>query len=113
MTKTDVKRAWTKVGDELSGLGLKLKYHMQQELTDDDDGDEVRAALKRLADAIDDTVDAAENAAKDPAVRDDVRSAGQLLIDALSTTVNEAVKSCRAAAGEATAASEPKSDAEG
>ncbi len=100
MTKTDVKTAWSKVGDELSGLGLKLKYHIQGEFADDEDGDEVKAALKRLADAIDDTVDAAGNAAKDPAVREDVKNAGQSLITALATTMNEAVKACRSASNE-------------
>ena len=100
MTKTDVKMAWSKVGDELSGLGLKLKYHVQEEFADDDDGKEVKAALKRLADAIDDTVDAAGNAAKDPAVREDVKDASQSLITALTTTMNEAVNACRSATSE-------------
>ena len=100
MTKSDVKLAWGKVGDELSGLGLKLKYHVQEEFSDkadDDDGTEVKVALKRLADAIDDALDAAENAAKDPAVREDVKDAGRSLMDALTTTVNEAVTACRTA----------------
>ena len=95
MTKTEVRTAWSKVGDELSGLGLKLKYHIQEESADEEDGDEVKAALKRLADAIEDTADAAGNAAKDPAVREDVKNAGQSLMTPLATTVNEAVKACR------------------
>lgn len=109
MTKTDVKIAWSKVGDELSGLGLKLKYHVQEEFAHDDDGDEVKAALKRLADAIDDTVDAAGKAAKDPAVREDVKDASQSLITALATTMNEAVNACRSASSETTR-TEPDDD---
>ena len=101
MSKTDVKLAWTKVGDELSGLGLKLKYHAQQEFSGDDDDAEssadVKDALKRLAAAIDDAVDAVGNAAKDPAVRTDVKNTGQSLLTALTTTVNEAITTVKGA----------------
>lgn len=100
MTRTDVKRAWTKVGDELSSLGLKLKMHAEEEFSDED-GEEVKTALKRLADAIDDAVEAVGNAASDPAVQADVKTTGTSLLDALTTTANEVISSCRSAADEA------------
>ncbi len=96
MSTGNVKDAWSKVAEELSSLGLKLKYHVEEEFTDDD-GTNVKEALQRLADAIDDTVDAASNAAKDPAVRENVKSTGAQLISALSTTIDQAVKSVTAA----------------
>ena len=97
MSKNDLKVAWTKVGDELQGLGLKLKYHVEQEFAEEDDGDDdgVKASLKRLGEAIEDAVDAAEHAAQDEAVRADLRSTGRELVAALSTTVDHAVKGVR------------------
>jgi hypothetical protein len=95
MGMNETKQAWGKVGDELSGLGLKLKYHVQAEFAEEEAGPEVKAALQRLAEAIDDTVDAVGNAAKDDAVREDLRTAGQALVDALSTTVDGAVSGIR------------------
>ncbi len=85
-----MKQAWSKVADELSGLGLKLKYHIQEEFADDG-GSEVKAALQRLANAIEESVDVVGNVAKDPAVRDDVRDTGRLFVDALSKTFDKAV----------------------
>ncbi|MFT7598059.1 MAG: hypothetical protein ACI8TP_000980 [Acidimicrobiales bacterium] len=94
MSKTGVKQAWCNVADELAGLSLKLKYHVQEEFSDDD-GDDVKSAIDRLAEAIDDTVEAAGNAAKDPAVREDLKATGKLLTEALHTTVDEAVRGVR------------------
>jgi hypothetical protein len=94
MSKAEVKKAWSKVADEISGLGLKLKLHLQEE-TAADDGEEMKAAFKRLGDAIEDTVEAAEKAAKDTAVRQDVRDTGTALIDALQATVDKAVAGVR------------------
>ncbi len=89
-----MKQAWSNVADELSGLGLKLKYHVQEEFAEDG-GTEVKAALQRLANAIEETVDVVGNVAKDPAVRSDVRDSGRLFIDALSTTFDQAVSSVK------------------
>jgi ElaB/YqjD/DUF883 family membrane-anchored ribosome-binding protein len=91
MSNENIKDAWTKVGDELSDLGLKLKYHVRQEFSDETN-DEVKSALKRLGEAVEDTVQAVGNAAKDEAVRQDVKQTGKQLLDALSTTFEEARK---------------------
>lgn len=89
MTKQDVKTAWTRVADELSSLGLKLKYHVEQEFADDDTP-EVKAALKKLSDAVEDAAEAVGNAASDPAVREDLAEAGHRIVEAIGTTVSQA-----------------------
>lgn len=94
MTNTDVRMAWSKVGDQLSALGLKLKLHAEQEFADGDD-DEVTKALERLSEAIDNAADAVGNAVTDKAVQHDVREAGRNLIDAIAATVNQATSQLR------------------
>ncbi len=89
MTTHDVKTAWSRVGDELSGLGLKLKLHAEQEMGDDDPT-EVKAALKRLSDAIEDAAEAVGNAAKDPSVREDIVDVGHSLASAMGQTMSHA-----------------------
>jgi hypothetical protein len=97
MSTNELKVAWSKVGNELEGLGLKLKYHVEQEFGDDDEGDDggVKGALNRLGEAFEDAVEAAEHAAKDQAVREDLRATGRELVAALTTTVDQAVKGVR------------------
>ena len=87
-----VKSAWLDVGDELESVALKLKLHLEQEMSDDDDVD---AVLDRLANRIHDAIEAAENAAEDPAVRDDLRETGRRLVDAMSTTFHAATRATR------------------
>ena len=94
MTTSDIRRAWGRVGDELTGLGLKLKLHAEQELTDDDVS-EADDTLERLGEALDAVADAVQNAAQDPAVRDDVKEAGRRLKDALAVTMAEATRPLR------------------
>lgn len=94
MATYDVKRAWMNVGDELASIGLKLKLHVEQGF-DDDDEESVRDALKRLSDAIEDTVDIAESVVKDPAIRADVVETGRRLADAVSVTFNKAQSDIR------------------
>ncbi len=94
MTQTDVKMAWSRVGDKLSALGLKLKLHAEQEFADDDT--EVKDALKRLADAFEDTANAIGNASTDKAVQRDVSEAGRRFVEAVSTTVNQAASGLKA-----------------
>jgi hypothetical protein len=53
------------------------------------DATELKAALRRLADALDGVFDAAGNAVRDPAVKDDVRDIGRALSDAFSATFAE------------------------
>lgn len=83
----DATAGWNELGNRLSALGLKLKLHWGQAQSDDDEA--AQAALRRLADAIEDAFDAVGNAAKDPAVQDDVRQTGQALLDALSASFAE------------------------
>ncbi len=89
----DVRSAWQSAGDRLSGLGLKLKLHYEQQRAEDEAEDEprpeVKEAVKRLADAVQDTFEAMGSAVKDPAVRADVKQVGQSLTDALGVTFAE------------------------
>lgn len=94
MSTREVRAAWGKVGDELAGLGLKLKLHAEQELSDDDVR-ESDAALERLGEALDAVVEAVQNAAEDPAVREDLAETGRRLVDALSITMDEVTKPLR------------------
>jgi hypothetical protein len=84
----DPKKAWADVGDALSALGLKLKLHTQQEMTEE--GKEFTSALQRLAATVDDIFDGLGNAARDPAVRDDARSVAQSFAGAVDATIDEA-----------------------
>ena len=84
----DPKKAWADVGDALSALGLKLKLHTQQEMTEE--GKEFTSALQRLASTVDDIFDGLGNAARDPAVRDDARSVAETFAGAVDATIDEA-----------------------
>jgi hypothetical protein len=84
----DPKKAWADVGDALSALGLKLKLHTQQEMTEE--GKEFTSALQRLASTVDDIFDGLGNAARDPAVRDDARGVAQTFAGAVDATIDEA-----------------------
>lgn len=94
MSTQEIRHAWGRVGDELTGLGLKLKLHAEQELSDDD-VKESDAALERLGEALDAVVDAVQNAADDPAVREDLLETGRRLKSALAVTMNEATRPLR------------------
>jgi hypothetical protein len=82
------KEAWADVGDALSALGLKLKLHTEQELSEE--GREFTSALQRLVSTVDDIFDGLGNAARDPAVRDDARSVAQTFAGAVDATIDEA-----------------------
>lgn len=84
----DPKKAWADVGDALSALGLKLKLHTKQELSEEDE--EFTSALKRLAATVDDIFDGLGNAARDPAVREDAKSVAQSFAGAVDATIDEA-----------------------
>jgi hypothetical protein len=73
---------WQELADRVEALALKLKLHVEQA----DDDREVKDALGRLRDAVDDAFQAAEGAVHDHAVREDVREVGRLLTDAVTTT---------------------------
>jgi hypothetical protein len=84
----DPRKAWADVGDALSALGLKLKLHTQQEMSEE--GKEFASALQRLASTVDDIFDGLGNAARDPAVRDDARSVAETFAGAVDATIDEA-----------------------
>lgn len=92
---TDSKQAWEEVGSRFSGLGQRLKQHLDAERDDDEEevgeqaNRDVKAALEKLTNAIDDAFDALGNAAKDPAVREDVSEAGRSLVGALGTSLEQ------------------------
>ena len=91
----DVRTAWKQAGEQLSGLGLKLKLHYEEQRGADADGEQVRAqdevkeAVRKLGAAVQDAVDAMGAAARDQAVKDDVREVGRSLKDALGVTFTE------------------------
>ena len=82
---TDTRDAWAAVGDRLSALGLKLKLHAEEELSDDDVTE--KSGFERIEAVVSETFDALEDAYEDEAVREDVREAGRAFIEALETTV--------------------------
>ncbi len=94
MSNREVRSAWGKVGDELAGLGLKLKLHAEQEFSDDDLR-ESDAALEKFSEAIEAAVEAVENAVGDVAVREDVAASGRQLIEAMSVTMRAARRQIR------------------
>lgn len=96
MSTNAVKDAWLDVGDELEAVALKLKLHLEQETSESGDVDDL---LERLADRLDDAVDAVGHAAGDVAVHDDLREAGRRLVDALGVTVREATRTVRTVSG--------------
>jgi hypothetical protein len=91
----DVRTAWTQAGEQLSGLGTKLKLHYESQRGTDETGEQVRAqddvkdAVRKLGVAVQDAVDAMCAAARDQAVKDDVRQVGRSLRDALGVTFSE------------------------
>jgi hypothetical protein len=90
----DVRTAWTQAGEQLSGLGSKLKLHYEAQRTDETGEqaraqDDVKDAVKKLGEAVQDAVDAMGAAARDQAVKDDVKQVGRTLKDALGVTFAE------------------------
>ena len=84
----DPKKAWADVGDAMSALGLKLKLHAEQEMSEDDK--EITSALERLTGVVSDIFEGVGNAARDPAVRDDARNIAQAFAGAVDATIDEA-----------------------
>jgi len=95
----DSRSAWNDAGERLSGLGLKLKLHYEQQRGEEGEQarSEVEGAVKRLADAVQDAFEAMGVAAKDQAVREDVKQVGQSLTDALNATFAEVSEEVRKA----------------
>ena len=91
---TDQQAPWNELGERLQALALKLKLHLEQTR----DG-EVREAMDRLRQEVQDAFEAAGNVVKDEAVRTDVREVGRLLADAVSTTLTKVADDLRGAVG--------------
>lgn len=92
---SDAKQSWEEVASKFSGLGQKLKQHLDEErATSGAESTEqakrdVKAALGKLADSLDDAFDALGRAAKDPDVRQDVSEAGRTLVGAIGTSLDQ------------------------
>jgi hypothetical protein len=82
----DQKNAWDDVSARFTGLAMKLWYHLEQSHEQPEDGEASRTVLHSFAGAIEDAIEAAGAAARDPAVRQDVRDAGAALAEAISGT---------------------------
>jgi hypothetical protein len=94
---TDTKQAWHEVGDQFSGLGLKLKLHFEQAIQARPDDETMRKALEELRDSVDRAFDAVGNAVKDPSVKQDVKDVATSLREAFATTfaeTSEDLRSC-------------------
>lgn len=97
MSSQQIREAWSSVADELEGLGLKLKLHLEQELAEDDD-ESTEALFERLRERFDDAIDAVGNAAGDDAVRADLRETRERLVEAVAATFRTARQEVRRAA---------------
>lgn len=85
---SDPRASWEQVGEQLSGLGLKLKLHFEQAAKDSGakHEDNIKEALRQVGDAVDQAFTALGNATTDDAVREDARDAGRSMRDALDAS---------------------------
>jgi hypothetical protein len=84
----DVGGAWEQVGERISALGRSMRSHMAS--GEEASSTELRSALQRLGDAVKDLVDRADQAVRDPEVRDQAKDLGRSLDHALSRTFERA-----------------------
>lgn len=94
---SDVRSAWQDAGEQLGDLGQRLRAHYQEHRAEEGSGPEVREAVKRLAEAVQEAFEAVGSAAKNPEVREDVKQVGQSLSDALGVTFAEVSEDLRRA----------------
>jgi hypothetical protein len=82
---TDPRASWDRVGEQLSGLGLKLKLHFEQAAKEGrpEDEDKIKQAFRTVGDAVEQAFAAVASAAQDEAARDDVRGVARSMMDAL------------------------------
>ncbi len=90
----DAREPWSKVGDRLGALALKLKLHAQDEMSEERKA-EARSAVERFGATIQGAIEGLGEAARDPAVKDDVKAAGEALSAAVTATVDEVLKTFR------------------
>ena len=114
---TDPRKSWEQVGDDLSGLGLKLKMHFEQAAKEGsaEAEDSIKDALRKVGDAVEQAFSALGNASRDDAVRDDARHVGRSMTDALDASFSKlgeqfrsAVKRPAGQAGKEPEAKEPE-----
>lgn len=90
---SDMQDSWKEVAGKAEALGLKLKLHLAQEKSEDEEGEstaesDTKAMIDDLGRRVQEAFDSAGNAAKDPAVHEDVKEMGRLFKDALLATVS-------------------------
>jgi hypothetical protein len=103
MSMADSKQAWDQVGRDLSDLGRRVRDHYQQP-TDPGhaapaDRRKVDAALRDLADSLDQAFSALGDAVRDPEFGAQTKKAADSLSDALSATFAEVSERVRSKPG--------------
>ena len=77
---------WQEVGSLLNGLGLKLKYHAEQAMSED--RARVDDALQSLCATIEGSFDALKGAVTDEAVREDLKGVASGVARAVSSALS-------------------------
>jgi hypothetical protein len=87
----DIRESWEAVGQELAGLGLKLKMHFEQAAKEGRpvEEDVVKESLHKVGEAVEQTFTALGAASRDEAVLEDIKTAGRSMLDALDATFSE------------------------
>ncbi len=85
-TNTPTKDRWDEVGSLLTGLGLKLQLHVEQAASADKD--DVKNAIRSLADSLEHAFEGLRVASNDVAIREDVKNVARSLAEAVGTTLN-------------------------
>lgn len=82
----DLRTVWAEVGTAADRLGLKVKLHVQEELSEGDGG----SPWERMGSTLEELLEGLGDAYRDPAVRSDVADVASSLGAALQATVEEA-----------------------
>jgi len=99
----DSKQAWDQVGQDLSDLGRRVRDHYKQQPGREQpapaDRRKVDAALRELADSLDQAFTALGDAVRDPEFGAQTKKAADSLSDALSATFAEVSERFRSKPG--------------
>jgi hypothetical protein len=99
----DSKQAWEQVGQDLSDLGRRVRHHYKQQpgpgRPAPADRRKVDAALRDLADSLDQVFSALGDAVRDPEFGTQTKKAADSLSDALSVTFAEVSERFRSKPG--------------
>lgn len=82
----DLRTVWAEVGTAADRLGLKVKLHVEEELSERGGDD----AWERMGSTLEELLDGLVDAYRDPAVRTDAATVATTLGTALQATVDEA-----------------------